>query len=185
MKRTLLGTIGITLSPLLEQRLLVIDEHDFGIFLKHAEKEIRKAGGVPILNRDEAEYALKQYYALATVNSNNMHAVSAIVDPYWHSHVLHTKNYAKFCDDAIGYFMHHDPLDEDDTQKVKLVEGLYGYTLGILDTIFPGNVNRQAWPEDVVANRICFHFGNTSPHTSIFPRTELSRVGMERFAGAV
>ncbi|MEX0931515.1 MAG: hypothetical protein WDZ88_02075 [Candidatus Paceibacterota bacterium] len=182
MKKTLVDTVGIILTPLQKRRLHIIDNHDFSIFLKHAEKEIRKAGGEPTLNPSEAEYALKQYYALATLNPNNMHAVSVAVDPYWHSHILHTKSYAQFCQDGIGYYMHHDPLDETDIEKGKLVEGIYEYTLKILDTIFPNSVNLESWPKDALNNRICWHFGSSTPQESVFPTNELTRVGMMRFA---
>ena len=38
------------------------------------------------------------------------------VDQFWHFHILDTMKYARDCDDAFGYFLHHEPDTEfDDT----------------------------------------------------------------------
>lgn len=39
---------------------------------------------------------------------------SADVDPGWHAFILHTHDYAVFCDRVAGRFIHHVPTDEDD-----------------------------------------------------------------------
>lgn len=31
------------------------------------------------------------------------------IDEAWHAHVLHTKEYTKFCQEFFGYYLHHDP----------------------------------------------------------------------------
>lgn len=31
------------------------------------------------------------------------------VDAFWHRHILDTKQYARDCETAFGYFLHHDP----------------------------------------------------------------------------
>lgn len=33
------------------------------------------------------------------------------VDEFWHAHILHTEQYAAFCERNFGYFVHHRPLD--------------------------------------------------------------------------
>ena len=165
MKKTLLNRISIVITENQRKRLSIIDGENFSVFIKHASKELAKNREETLLSNDEADFALKQYYSLAVLNPNNMHAVSASVDPYWHSHVLHTHAYADFCKRGIGYFMHHDPLDQDDPEKCKAVEDLYGYTLDILRVIYKRSINSQAWGNDVRMNRICWHFSNSSPAT--------------------
>jgi hypothetical protein len=34
---------------------------------------------------------------------------SRVVDDLWHEMLLHTRDYAAFCDAAIGRFLHHEP----------------------------------------------------------------------------
>jgi hypothetical protein len=34
---------------------------------------------------------------------------SVLVDDMWHKFLLHTRDYAAFCDAAFGRFLHHEP----------------------------------------------------------------------------
>jgi hypothetical protein len=40
-------------------------------------------------------------------------APSKLVDYGWHAFILHTVDYARFCEQAVGRFVHHVPTDED------------------------------------------------------------------------
>lgn len=37
------------------------------------------------------------------------------MDPGWHTFILHTQEYAAFCDLVAGRFIHHVPTDDADT----------------------------------------------------------------------
>lgn len=37
---------------------------------------------------------------------------SAAVDIGWHMFILHTRDYAAFCEDVAGFFIHHVPTDD-------------------------------------------------------------------------
>lgn len=39
---------------------------------------------------------------------------SELVDYGWHAFILHTVDYAAFCERVVGRFVHHVPTDEDD-----------------------------------------------------------------------
>jgi hypothetical protein len=41
-------------------------------------------------------------------------APSKLVDHGWHAFILHTVDYARFCEQVVGRFVHHVPTDEDD-----------------------------------------------------------------------
>jgi hypothetical protein len=41
-------------------------------------------------------------------------APSKLVDYGWHAFILHTVDYARFCEQAVGRFVHHVPTDEDE-----------------------------------------------------------------------
>lgn len=44
-----------------------------------------------------------------------------VVDTIWHHYILHTKEYAKFCEDHFQAFIHHTPFTR--SQKQKMVQG--------------------------------------------------------------
>lgn len=41
-------------------------------------------------------------------------APSELVDFGWHAFILHTVEYAEFCQRVVGHFVHHVPTDEDE-----------------------------------------------------------------------
>ena len=101
---------------------------------------------------------LKQYYAIALLDPRNAHAVSLVVDDFWHAHILHTRMYADFCDRVIGAFMHHIPLDRTSARMIENVDVLYHYTIEMMPRLF-SNVDDVVWPADVsVDGLICLHF---------------------------
>ncbi len=158
------------------RRLKIIDNQNYsGVCMKVAEW--RKALGKETTQEYLAEgiLALKQYYALPVIDPLNAHAVSKDVDPFWHAHILHTKDYSKFCNDVVGSFMHHDPLDHENEQKVENVSRLYAYTSGIYKKMFIYK-NKHLIPDAVKKDElICMHFGNSYPALSkiaIFPMLE-------------
>lgn len=51
---------------------------------------------------------------------------SAAVDIGWHTFILHTRDYAAFCDAEAGFFIHHVPTDDDGGEPA-------GDPVGVLD----------------------------------------------------
>jgi hypothetical protein len=47
-------------------------------------------------------------------NTSTPLAPSALVDIGWHAFLLHTREYASFCQHAAGRFLHHVPLEPND-----------------------------------------------------------------------
>lgn len=43
---------------------------------------------------------------------------SQVVDELWHSHILHTRDYANFCDKAFSHMLHHLPYFEEEGEKL-------------------------------------------------------------------
>lgn len=167
-------TIKIVVTANQMKVLRDIDAEDYRPVVRLAEKDFRDRK-VRAPNPDDAIYALKQYYVLAALNPKNLHAVSDVVDPYWHAHILHTRRYERFCREVTGYFMHHEPLDHEEVQAVKDVSDLYGYTLEILQVFFAGNVDHAFWPTNPGAARmVCVHYerhpsGDPSEDDNVLP----------------
>jgi hypothetical protein len=57
-----------------------------------------------------AEAATRQWFRLAAAHPRALMSMpSVVVDEVWHEFVLHTREYADFCDAAFGRFLHHEP----------------------------------------------------------------------------
>ncbi len=154
----LIDTIKISLTPIEEQGVLRIDNEDFRLVARKTRKQLVLEG-----KPHDDEYiergllALKQYYGVALIDPLNPHAVSDSVDPFWHAHILDTARYSRFCDEAVGYFMHHKPHDPDCPKEMDYLERSYTYTAGIYDQIYSfvdSEINPQSLGQDRL---ICFH----------------------------
>lgn len=128
---------GLPLSEHHRRCIAYIDEHDFsGVLRKVREEQAALGLEHPQAWYDDGLLALKQYYAVALLDGHNMHAVSDRVDPFWHAHILHTRQYTEFGEQTTGAYMHHDPLDHADAEAVDHVDVLYHFTRRRYDEIF-------------------------------------------------
>jgi hypothetical protein len=155
------------------RRLERIDAEDYLLVMEKANEDLA-AAGVQV-SRDYVErgiYALKQYYAVAMLDPANAHSVTLPVDPFWHAHILFTAEYRCFCEDVIGEYMDHVPLDRRDAAKVANIRQLYDYTLQVLPQLF-GDVDPVFWPQAVSdAELVCLHKGNND----IYPDLQADRL---------
>jgi hypothetical protein len=120
--------------------------------------------------------ALKQYYAVALLDPNNSHAISDTLDPFWHAHILFSRQYASFCEDVVGVYMHHIPLDHDATEQVNNVETLYGYTANDAMQKLFSFIDERFWPINLPRERlVCLHYGSTVDQQEIYSKEVYSR----------
>ena len=55
---------------------------------------------------------LKEYFHLCNLAGQNMVAMpSQVVDDAWHEFILFTRQYQRYCRDALGRFLHHTPAE--------------------------------------------------------------------------
>ncbi|GAB2775917.1 glycine-rich domain-containing protein [Amycolatopsis magusensis] len=69
------------------------------------------------LTRELAERIVEQALAFLAVCARNTGAPlapSELVDIGWHTFILHTRDYADFCDRIAGRFLHHVPTEDGD-----------------------------------------------------------------------
>lgn len=116
------------LTPWHRARIQMIEDEDYS-GVRRKTKEMYPSLSEAML--DEGIEALKAYYAIALVDPLNEHAVAPEIDLFWHSHILHTKQYADFCQRVFGEFLHHTPLNHTDDVEVREVRDLYDYTVGV------------------------------------------------------
>lgn len=131
-----------------EKRKAVIADFEFPAGVAQRVK-----GRYPHLNDVEIELALQQlrlYFLLClTLDSNELALPSRVVDVCWHSFILETKSYQRFCTRAFGRFLHHTPyisnadsrtdalVDETDSVKISLKDGarVYQAALSMVDIV--------------------------------------------------
>ncbi len=157
--RTLVSTVRSgQVTPFHVALLQFIDAADFSGVRRKVAEELRERNISPIEEYlDEGILALKQYYAIAILDPRNKHAVSAAVDPFWHAHILHTKEYVDFCERLVGGYIHHTPLNHQRHDEVELVGQLYRYTSTCYRQFF-SYVNLSFFPTDLPRHRlVCLH----------------------------
>ncbi len=76
---------------------------------------------------NEGILSLKQYYAVCFLD-DNPHAISNVLDPFWHAHILHTNRYHEFCESIEIEYMHHRPRDFSNPNEVPVIRKLYVHT---------------------------------------------------------
>jgi hypothetical protein len=90
------------------QRLATVDAYQFPGSVRQ-----RFALEHDALSSDEiatVEAATRQWFRLAARHPKaKLSMPSVVVDDLWHEFVLHTRDYATFCDTAFGRFLHHTP----------------------------------------------------------------------------
>lgn len=109
-----LGLIREDVSAEDVRRILAIESVDF------AQVKARMNVDFPTsdeqLNRYEKE--VKRFLALIVLDGSNGHVVGEKIDALWHYFVLHTREYAQFCHDVFGDFVHHVPVLPSEKYKL-------------------------------------------------------------------
>ncbi|HEX4799366.1 MAG TPA: hypothetical protein VFV22_02405 [Candidatus Paceibacterota bacterium] len=145
------------------ERLTFIDVSDFN---RYFEKAVELGLISREADRDAMIFSLKQYYAIAMLDPANGHAVSDVLDPLWHAHMLFSEEYHQFCVEVVGEFMHHTPLPKEDGAMRTKVRSLYDYTLVRLRECF-SHVDERMWPTLPDDRLICMHKGNQAMYAGM------------------
>ena len=83
----------------------------------HFHKSIRDKIKIKYPHLDEAQThlvfrALRDYFWMCNKGKMNMVAMpSQVVDDGWHEFILFTRSYKRFCQKALGRFLHHTPTE--------------------------------------------------------------------------
>jgi hypothetical protein len=85
-----------------EQR---IDSYDLFFVKEHMEAEGLLRGE----DFAKIEHEFKRFLKLILSESGPLAVIDPRVDQLWHSFILFTSQYEKFCNDVVGFFVHHQP----------------------------------------------------------------------------
>ncbi|PPK66036.1 hypothetical protein B0F88_11868 [Methylobacter tundripaludum] len=150
---SLLDQIKVEVPNEYKEAIQFIDDFDYEPILKKVSKDLHGPTKKYVFEGIEN---LKRYYVVALLDAQNPHAVSRPVDPFWHVHVLFSREYFRFCEEVFGAYVHHIPLDHDDSKAVSHVKKVYEYTLKKHHEIFK-QVDEEWWPAATMPGLlICF-----------------------------
>lgn len=175
MKSSLISSVVIPLGQAQRKALEAIERWDFSRELEHTRTDMLALGQCPSDEYlDRGIEALRKYHAIAVLDPLNGHAISEPLDPFWHSQILFTDPYTRFCNLTLGQYMHHYPLDHRDVVRVCGVRKLYDYTIEVHRAIF-GRDCPEFYPVNVTDHElICVHAKDCEHTSSICMETRFS-----------
>lgn len=88
-----------------QMRLPALANYDFS-FVK--EKLVAE-GRLSDAEIDRAELEFRRFMALVLKYDGPLAMIDKRVDEFWHSLILFTPQYRRFCDDVMGFFVDHQP----------------------------------------------------------------------------
>ena len=149
------------LKPLHRERIAIIEAEDFTPL---ARKVAEETGNHDPDFLEEGATQLKAYYALCVIDPLNAHGVSAKLDPFWHAHLLHTRDHMDFCDRVFGGYLHHEPLDRTDAAALEDATQTYEYTRQTLQDAY-GDLSKTWWvgSKTDINTVICVHYKVADP----------------------
>lgn len=140
---SIFNSLKLKVSDYHAEKLKLIDDFDYSNVVWKVNQEMSFTATPEYLHEGIAN--LKKYYAVALLDPFNEHAVSEMVDPFWHAHILFTQEYHKFCFQIFNQYVHHEPLNPSDLSEVRRIGSLYTYTLETYHKLF-NDISEDWWP---------------------------------------
>ena len=95
----------LSLSTEQSEMIRNLDAYD----LWFVEERVERKGLIPVERLKTAALEFKRYMALVGLGYRRLGMLSPEVDEVWHTFILFTREYAAFCQEAFGEFIHHVP----------------------------------------------------------------------------
>ena len=92
------------------------------------------------------ERELKRYLTLCALNPRKGYAMAGPVDGLWHTFLLFTRLYARFCDQTAGEFLHHEPGDIENENELQRFEEEYANLWSDYEATFGEPPPDTIWP---------------------------------------
>jgi hypothetical protein len=110
--------------------------------LSLVEERLRNEATIPAHQISDAIAEYRKFMALIAMGHRGLSMISPLVDEVWHAHILHTQDYAAFCQLTVGRFVHHQPNNSRDpipaTEGPRFVE-IYRSVYGELPAVWKRN----------------------------------------------
>jgi hypothetical protein len=98
---------------------------------------------LPIEVAREHERELKRYLALCALEPEVSYGMKGPVDDLWHTFITFTRDYAGFCDEVAGHFIHHVPNNSNNGHE----DTSYGEMLEAYSATFGEAAPPEFWPQ--------------------------------------
>lgn len=105
---TAVGPLGYDVSQMTDKQIRTLEELE-QYDLSFVEERLKSH---QLLEEDIVPKAIegfKRYIGLAMLGHKHVSVPNKAVDEVWHTFLLYTKEYADFCKQLCGYFIHHCP----------------------------------------------------------------------------
>ncbi len=102
------------------------------LFARLVRRVVADDGVTPELAERIVDQALAFLGACAREHTEPL-SPSEVVDLGWHAFLLHTRDYADFCDRIAGRFLHHVPTDEDNPTATGTAAQTIARTVAAID----------------------------------------------------
>jgi hypothetical protein len=82
------------------------------------------------------------FMRLCSLDPDGQYTPSSTVDIGWHAFILHTRDYARFCQELAGWFIHHVPMGDEDKEAghfdhARTPKALRTHGIAVDDTLWP------------------------------------------------
>lgn len=103
----------------------------------------------PEIDMPMAERIMEQalgFLQVCAIDHNGSHSPSELVDIGWHTFILYTREYADFCQQLAGRFIHHSPSDEEGVSYgtgniARTVQAMRFHNINVDDVLWPNAAN--------------------------------------------
>ncbi len=92
-------------SKTLLERQRAIDVYD----LSFVRAKIADEGKLEDEDLPKIETELRRFLKLVLTHEGPLAMIDRRVDEFWHTFILFTPQYWQFCDEAMGFYVHHQP----------------------------------------------------------------------------
>jgi hypothetical protein len=89
---------------------------------------------------------LKRFLILRAFNPDIPYGITGKVDDMWHTFILFTREYARFCDEVAGTFLHHTPGVNQNARQVQQFRSNYANLFKDYAAVFGEGPDERAWP---------------------------------------
>jgi len=121
--------------------------------LSHVRKRYQKETKTSEKHAKLLEHELKRFLIVAADTLPEYIAMSGPVDAMWHTFIIHTAEYSKFCDQLCGRMIHHSPTKAGETAgKLDKYKDPYSKFLLRYKEIFEEKAPFKIWPISSVLN---------------------------------
>lgn len=100
------GNLGGFPNPVLEAALVTrVLSYEHPELIERLKRELR----LTVADAQALFEDLKRFLALCGLRPDGEFVPTPTIDAAWHNFILYTRDYAAFCDEMFGQFLHHRP----------------------------------------------------------------------------